>query len=148
MASRKKTAAHAGQRVKRRIIDFDVEMGRRLRLYRTQRGMGQGELGDALNISFQQVQKYENGLNRISAGKLIQITRVLRVPLALFFEGLESGVADESARAATDAHQQVQAFAATAEGRRLYQAFMAIEKPETRRLFLRTLESLSDDQAD
>ncbi len=131
---------------KRRIIDIDIEMGRRLRLHRMQRGVGQGELGDAIDVSFQQIQKYENGTNRISAGKLIQIARVLRVPLALFFDGLEEETGDDGARAATTAYHEVQAFAGTAEGRRLYRAFMQIEKPETRRSFLRMLESLSGDQ--
>jgi transcriptional regulator with XRE-family HTH domain len=133
-------------RGKRRILDFDVEIGRRLRLHRMQRGVGQGELGDAIDVSFQQVQKYENGTNRISAGKLVQIARALRVPLALFFDGLEDESGDDAARAATTAYQQVQAFAATAEGRRLYRAFMQMQKPETRRHFLRMLESLSEDQ--
>ncbi len=131
---------------KRRIIDFDVEMGRRLRLHRMQRGIGQSDLGDAIDVSFQQVQKYENGTNRISAGKLIHIARVLRVPLALFFDGLENETSDDTARATTTAYQEIQSFAATAEGRRLYRAFMRIEKPETRRHFLRMLESLTDDQ--
>jgi transcriptional regulator with XRE-family HTH domain len=131
---------------KRRIIDFDVEMGRRLRLHRMQRGIGQSDLGDAIDVSFQQVQKYENGTNRISAGKLIHIARVLRVPLALFFDGLENEASDDTARATTTAYQEIQSFAATAEGRRLYRAFMRIEKPETRRHFLRMLESLTDDQ--
>src|ERR1700743_2887219 len=133
-------------RGKRRILDFDVEIGRRLRLHRMQRGVGQGELGDAIDVSFQQVQKYENRTNRVSAGKLIQIARALRVPLALFFDGLEDEAGDDAARAATTAYQQVQAFAATAEGRRLYRAFMQIQKPERRKLFLRMMESLAEDQ--
>lgn len=139
-------AGRSGVRTKKRIIDFDVEMGRRLRLHRMQRGIGQGELGNAIDVSFQQIQKYENGTNRISAGKLIQIAHALRVPLALFFDGLEDEAGDDAARAATTAYQEVQAFAATTEGRRLYRAFMQIEKPETRRHFLRMLESLSDNQ--
>lgn len=146
MALRGKPTAGAEQRGKRRIVDFDVEMGRRLRLHRMQRGIGQGELGDAIDVSFQQIQKYENGLNRISAGKLIHIARALRVPLALFFDGLEEEAGDDAARSATTVYREVQAFAATAEGRRLYRAFMQIQKPETRRHFLRMLESLNDDQ--
>jgi len=147
MAVRDKVTSGGGEpRVKRRIIDIDVEMGRRVRLHRMQRGVGQGELGDALDVSFQQVQKYENGTNRISAGKLIQIARVLRVPLAVFFDGLEGETGDDAARAVAMAYQEVQAFAGTAEGRRLFRAFMQIQKPETRRHFLRMLESLADDQ--
>ena len=133
-------------RGKRRILDFDVEIGRRLRVQRLHRGLGQVALGDAVGISFQQIQKYENGTNRVSAGKLIQIARVLEVPLSVFFDGLEEEGNGDAARVANTAYQEVQAFAATAEGRRLYRAFTQIERPETRRLFLRMMESLAGDQ--
>jgi transcriptional regulator with XRE-family HTH domain len=147
MTIREKVTSGSGEpRVKRRIIDIDVEMGRRVRLHRIERGIGQSELGDALDVSFQQVQKYENGTNRISAGKLIQSARVLRVPLAVFFDGLEGETGDDAARAVAVAYREVQAFAGTAEGHRLFRAFMQIHKPETRRHFLRMLESLSADQ--
>ena len=144
MGSRKKanTTPRGG---KRRIIDFDLELGRRLRLHRTERGIGQSELGDAIDVSFQQVQKYEIGLNRISAGKLIHIAQALGVPIAVFFEGLEDPISGDDARAVASAYREDQVFAATAEGRRLIRAFLAIEKPETRRYFLRMLESLSDE---
>ena len=144
MAKRTKSESRRG---KRRIIDFDIEIGRRLRVHRVARDMGQNDLGHAINVSFQQIQKYENGLNRISAGKLIQIAAVLKVPLAVFFEGLEEVVGADRGRAATSAYQEIQAFAGTAEGRRLYRAFLHVENPETRRHFLRMLESLADASA-
>src|ERR1700761_3993219 len=96
-------ALPAEGRGKRRILDFDVEIGRRLRVQRLNRGLGQVALGDAVGVSFQQVQKYENGTNRISAGKLIQIARVLEIPLSVFFEGLEEESDDDAARIANTA---------------------------------------------
>lgn len=68
---------------------------RRLRLFR---GLSQEKLGDALDLTFQQVQKYEKGTNRISGTRLIQISRVLKVPLLSFFEGinLETGATIET----------------------------------------------------
>jgi len=146
MAAEQALAANRPEdrRGKRRIIDFDVEIGRRLRVQRSQRGISQTELADAIDLTFQQIQKYENGSNRISAGKLLQIARVLEVPVAIFFEGLEDEVEEAAARSANAAYQEIQAFAVSSEGRRLYRAFAEIGKPETRRLLLRMLESLSD----
>lgn len=67
---------------------IDVHVGARVRLRRRQMGIAQQQLADALALTFQQVQKYENGANRISASKLYQIARKLEVPVAYFFEGL------------------------------------------------------------
>ena len=68
------------RRPTRRIIDFDIEIGRRIRIQRMLRNATQTELANAIGITFQQIQKYENGTNRVSAGKLFQIARFLRVP--------------------------------------------------------------------
>ena len=69
--------------------ELDAEIGRRLREARVVRGMSQTELGDALGITFQQIQKYEKGLNRIGSGRLFKISRILRVPVTYFYDGLE-----------------------------------------------------------
>jgi transcriptional regulator with XRE-family HTH domain len=75
------------------IIDgpdpIDKHVGGQLRLRRAQIGMTQSDLGGKLGLSFQAVQKYETGENRISASRLYQLSRVLEVPLAYFFEGLD-----------------------------------------------------------
>jgi transcriptional regulator with XRE-family HTH domain len=73
---------------------IDQHVGRQLRLRRAQSGMTQTELGAKVGLSFQAVQQYETGENRISASRLYQLARILDVPLALFFDGL-----DETARA-------------------------------------------------
>jgi transcriptional regulator with XRE-family HTH domain len=67
----------------------DAEFGRRVRTLRMQRGWSQTALAGALGLTFQQVQKYEKGVNRISAGRLMRIAEILKVPIAFFFEGLE-----------------------------------------------------------
>ena len=64
----------------------DVHVGSRVRLRRTLRGMSQEKLGNAIGLTFQQVQKYERGANRISASRLFELSRVLEVPVAFFFE--------------------------------------------------------------
>lgn len=66
----------------------DVHIGARLRLLRSERRLAQQKLGDAVGVSFQQIQKYEKGTNRISASMLYAIARRLAVPLAAFIEGL------------------------------------------------------------
>lgn len=70
---------------KRRSDKRDIEVGRRLRTYRLQRGLSQEKLADQLGVTFQQVQKYEKGTNRISAGRLQRISEVLDVPITEFF---------------------------------------------------------------
>src|SRR5271166_4294179 len=70
---------------------IDKHVGARVRMRRLILGMSQGKLGEALNVTFQQVQKYEKGANRIGASRLQQLARVLEVPPAFFFEGAPSG---------------------------------------------------------
>ncbi len=71
----------------------DVHVGARMRQRRTLLGMNQTTLGDALGLSFQQVQKYEKGTNRIGASRLFDLSRVLDVPVEYFFDDMHSGVA-------------------------------------------------------
>ncbi|MGA8615091.1 MAG: helix-turn-helix transcriptional regulator [Xanthobacteraceae bacterium] len=65
----------------------DKYVGRRIRTRRRAVGMSQGKLGEALGLTFQQVQKYELGTNRIGAGRLLHVAHVLDVPITFFFEG-------------------------------------------------------------
>lgn len=70
---------------------IDVHVGHRVRLGRTLLGMSQEKLGEALNLTFQQIQKYERGTNRISSSKLFKLSKTLGVPISFFFDGIESG---------------------------------------------------------
>ena len=74
----------------------DVHVGARVRMHRTLLGMTQTSLGEAIGLSFQQAQKYENGTNRISASRLFELSRVLDVPVAFFFEEMPAEVAASS----------------------------------------------------
>lgn len=65
----------------------DIELGKRIRLRRVEQKISQSELGDKLGVSFQQVQKYEKGMNRVGASRLTQIAAALDVPVTYFYEG-------------------------------------------------------------
>jgi transcriptional regulator with XRE-family HTH domain len=69
----------------------DVHVGGRIRLRRALMGLSQERLGDALGLTFQQVQKYERGANRVSASRLYELSGVLDVPVSFFFDGMDSG---------------------------------------------------------
>jgi transcriptional regulator with XRE-family HTH domain len=128
---------------KRRIIDFDIAIGRRIRLQRTIRDVTQAELGNAIGITFQQIQKYELGANRISAGKLLQVAHFLRAPIGVFFEGLDDSENAEPHRISRE-HEQLQAFVVSGEGERLYRAFSRIRSKGTLLSLIRMVESLAD----
>jgi transcriptional regulator with XRE-family HTH domain len=74
-----------------RTRPIDQHVGERIRLRRTERGLTQEQLADALDVSYQQVQKYETGANRISAGRIYEIARKLGVDIGYFFDGLADG---------------------------------------------------------
>ncbi len=71
----------------RKPLEIDSYVGLRLKMCRILRGMSQEQLGDHLGITFQQIQKYEKGINRISAGRLYEVAQLFAVPVTYFFEG-------------------------------------------------------------
>lgn len=75
---------------KRRTTAADHDIGARVRMLRLQKGMSQTALGDALGLTFQQVQKYEKGANRVGAGRLHELSKVLGVPVTYFYEGVDA----------------------------------------------------------
>lgn len=103
-------------------------------------GLSQEKLGEALGLTFQQVQKYEKGTNRIGASRLYEIGAVLGVPIEYFFEGLERATAPAGstpARGGFDA-----GMLSTAEGIQLNSAFFAISDPKLRRRVLELIKVL------
>lgn len=76
-----------------RASPIDVHVGARIRLRRTLLGMSQERLGEALGLTFQQVQKYERGVNRVGASRLFDLSRVLDVPISFFFEDMPEALA-------------------------------------------------------
>ncbi len=126
----------------------DVHVGSRVRLRRNMLGMSQEKLGESLGITFQQIQKYEKGANRVGASRLQAIAQVLGVPVAFFFEnapGLEpetlSGFAEEPINSAAFD------FCTSAEGLQLNRAFVRISDPKVRRQIIELVKSLSDKDA-
>ncbi|MGD0334483.1 MAG: helix-turn-helix transcriptional regulator [Xanthobacteraceae bacterium] len=106
----------------------DREIGRRLKIRRLDLGISQTAVADALGLTFQQVQKYEKGTNRISAGRLQRLAEILDIPIAYFYDEKIAG---------TKKHQTAFALLDTAYSLRLMRAFTRIKD---RRIQLRTVE--------
>lgn len=116
----------------------------RVRAGRMARGMSQEQLAELLGLTFQQVQKYEKGVNRIGAGRLWDISRILNVNVQYFFDGLnqKSGsVAEESGRFAIE-------FLTTPEGLQLARAFAKIKDRSVRRRLIELAQALGDDESE
>lgn len=124
----------------------DKHVGARVRMRRMMLGMSQEKLGDALGLTFQQVQKYEKGANRIGASRLQQIAHILQVPVSFFFDGAPSvpGLQTEGmAEAPSPAY--VSDFLATSDGLALTKAFMRIKDAKLRRRIVDLVEQMVDD---
>jgi transcriptional regulator with XRE-family HTH domain len=123
---------------------IDIHVGRRVRMRRLMLAMSQSKLADALGLTFQQVQKYETGANRIGAGRLQHISQILDVPVPFFFEGAPAGSAGPTAEAPADAPSPayVRDFLATSDGLALVRAFMCIEDANLRRAIVRLVEEI------
>jgi transcriptional regulator with XRE-family HTH domain len=106
-------------------------------------GMSQGKLGDALDVTFQQVQKYEKGANRIGASRLQQLARVLEVPPSFFFDGAPTGEVSVTGFHEPDNSSYVVDFLSTNEGLQLNRAFAAIKDPKVRKKILDLVQSLA-----
>src|SRR5271154_1436518 len=81
---------------KKQANPIDIQVGNRVRIRRMLIGMSQERLGDLLGLTFQQVQKYEKGVNRIGAGRLFEVSRILGVPIDFFYEGVADQLAGRS----------------------------------------------------
>jgi transcriptional regulator with XRE-family HTH domain len=120
----------------------DRHVGLRIRMRRKELGLSQDKLADALGITFQQIQKYERGANRVSASKLWETAKALRAPINYFYEGLpEQGDADSPA---VDAH----AFLLSPEGMELASSFPRISDPRVRRRVVELVRTLVDAGSD
>ena len=123
----------------------DLHVGGRVRMRRKMLGVSQERLADALGLTFQQVQKYERGANRVSASKLYDIARFLGVPVSYFFEGLADPSTPDAAAADGRSEQAVHEFLMTAEGLELAAMFPKISRPQLRRRVLELVRSLADE---
>ncbi len=122
---------------------IDRHVGSRVRMRRMMLSMSQEKLGDALGLTFQQVQKYEKGTNRIGASRLQQISHILQVPVAFFFEGAPDlpGAGEPGKEMPSPAY--VSEFLATSEGLSLTKAFMRIKEPRLRRRIVDLVEAIA-----
>ena len=127
---------------------IDKHVGSRVRMRRMMLSMSQEKLGDALGLTFQQVQKYEKGTNRIGASRLQQISHILQVPVAFFFEGAPNlnpiALGDGMKEAPSPAY--VSDFLATSEGLALTKAFMRIKEAKLRRRIVDLVEEIAGDK--
>ena len=109
----------------KRVTKQDRTVGERIQALRKSKGFSQTALGSAVGVTFQQIQKYENGLNRVGAGRLSDIARVLEMPVSAFFDGDESDAGQEQA--------EVFDFLRVHGATDLLRAFNALEDDQVRR---------------
>src|SRR5580692_6432016 len=114
----------------------DLHVGARIRMRRRMQGVSQEKLADALGLTFQQVQKYERGANRVSASKLYEIAATLHAPVAYFFDGLADPESEAGGDDRAADEQSVHAFLMTTEGLELARCFNRIPRGGIRRRFL------------
>ena len=126
----------AVQTNRKRSTRYDRHVGGRLRLARTSRGLSQSDLGKTLGLTFQQVQKYERGANRISAGRLFEASIILKVEIGYFFDGLERRA------------EPIQVKIVDDEASSLFAMISSIEYPDVRKLILDLISALAVDGRD
>lgn len=122
---------------------IDRHVGSRVRMRRMMLGMSQEKLGDALGLTFQQVQKYEKGANRIGASRLQQISQILQVPVEFFFEGAPNLTGNTSGMSEAPSPTFVADFLATSDGLALTRAFMRIGDSKLRRRIVDLVEAIA-----
>ena len=115
---------------------IDVHVGKRIRMRRLLLGMNQETLANALGLTFQQVQKYEGGANRVSASRLSEMAKILGVPIAFFFTDLQSGEAGQ-----TEAERQWRERMERPETIELIRLYYAIANPAIRQQFLEMVKA-------
>jgi len=131
---------------KKKPNPIDIHVGSRIRLRRNMLGMSQEKLGESLGITFQQIQKYEKGTNRVGASRLQAIASILSVPVAFFFEDAPGHEAGEAGGLAEDSSTNyVVDFLNSPEGLQLNRAFVRINDPKVRRKVVDLVKALATD---
>jgi len=121
----------------------DKYVGSRVRMRRIMLGMSQEKLGEALGLTFQQVQKYEKGTNRVGASRIQQISEILQVPVSFLFEGGPSGNISAEGFSEGTSPAYVSDFLATSEGLALTRAFTRITDAKLRRSIVEMVEQIA-----
>lgn len=125
---------------------IDKHVGSRVRMRRMMLSMSQEKLGDALGLTFQQVQKYEKGTNRIGASRLQQIAHILQVPVSFFFEGAPHTPGDHAGMSEAPSPAYVSDFLATSDGLSLTKSFMKIKNGKLRRRIVDLVEQIAGEE--
>ena len=128
----------------------DKYVGSRIRMRRIMLGMSQEKLGESLGLTFQQIQKYEKGTNRVGASRLQQISEILQVPVSFLFEGGPGGAISANGLSEAPSPAYVSDFLATSEGLALTRAFTRINDSKLRRSIVDLVEQIAtrEQQAD
>ena len=142
-------AANAVKDNKRAPHPMDIHVGSRVRLRRMMRGISQDKLGEELGLTFQQVQKYEKGVNRIGASRLYEIARILEVPVQFFYDdfgdGPETLIGFAETNPKPDDRADFISVLSTPEGMQLCRAFAAIKDYQVRRRVLDLVKALGEE---
>ncbi|AEH84525.1 helix-turn-helix transcriptional regulator [Mesorhizobium sp. B283B1A] len=134
---------------KKKPNPIDIHVGSRIRLRRNMLGMSQEKLGENLGITFQQIQKYEKGTNRVGASRLQAIASILGVPVAFFFEDAPGQESSANRGFAEDASMAFAVeFCGSPEGLQLNRAFVKIADVKVRRRIIDLVKSLAADDLD
>ena len=130
---------------KKKPNPIDIHVGSRIRLRRTMLGMSQEKLGESLGITFQQIQKYEKGTNRVGASRLQAISTILNVPVSFFFEDAPDGnpANTPSGMAEASSSNYVVDFLSSSEGLQLNRSFVKITDPKVRRKLVDLVKALA-----
>jgi transcriptional regulator with XRE-family HTH domain len=126
----------------KRATSTDKNIGNRVRMRRLELRMSQQTLAKQIGITFQQVQKYENGTNRVAAARLERISEVLDVPIHFFFEAADKSRQPALKRGPAASTRRVADFLATPDGHALLSAFKRIKDLDLRRSVVRALDAL------
>jgi transcriptional regulator with XRE-family HTH domain len=121
----------------------DVHVGSRLRMRRTLLGLSQQKLGEKLNLTFQQIQKYERGANRIGASRLFELSRILDVKPSFFFEEMPQGGNMQAAGVQEQADEFEHEFLGKRETLELVRAYYKIDNLEVRKRVFDVVKALA-----
>lgn len=130
--------------IKKTPNPIDKHVGSRVRMRRVLIGMSQEKLGDALGITFQQIQKYEKGTNRIGASRMQQISTVMGVPVSYFFEDAPGAETKAEGFGESQGSDYVVDFLTTTEGLQLNKSFVRITDAKVRRKIVDLVSALAD----
>jgi transcriptional regulator with XRE-family HTH domain len=140
--------AEGEEKGSRRPNPIDVHVGSRVRFRRMLLGMSQEKLGEKLGLTFQQIQKYEKGINRIGASRLFDLAHVLGVPVQFFYEEAPAGSDQEALAgyAEKPAENAIVEFLRSRDGLELNKAFVRIADVKARRAIVELVRSLAEDE--